>query len=96
MCVKKKTCVLNLCEMKLSKLSSMLFINVVWFSSSHFDINIDQGPVVESIVSLTMSLRHQLVKYMLTTLSNTLLFVSEKCKNLLHLTFFQQKITLYL
>ena len=63
-------CVLNLCEMKLSKLSSMLFINVVWLSSSYFDINIDQGPVVQSIVILTMSLRNQLVKYMPTTLSN--------------------------
>ena len=34
------------------------------------------GPVVQSIVSLTMSLRRQLVKYMPTKLSNTqLLFV---------------------
>ena len=32
------------------------------------------GPVVQSIVSLTTSLRRQLVKYMLTKLSNTLLF----------------------
>ena len=34
----------------------------------------DQGPVVQSIVSLTTSLRRQLVKYMPTKLSNTLLF----------------------
>ena len=34
----------------------------------------DQGPVVQSIVNLTTSLRRQLVKYMLTKLSNTLLF----------------------
>ena len=32
------------------------------------------GPVVQSIVSLTTSLRRQLVKYMWTTLSNMLLF----------------------
>ena len=32
------------------------------------------GPVVQSIVSLTSSLRRQLVKYMPTKLSNTLLF----------------------
>ena len=32
------------------------------------------GPVVQSIVSLTTLLRHQLVKYTLTTLSNTWLF----------------------
>ena len=35
----------------------------------------NQGPaVVQSIVSLTTSLRSRLVKYMKTTLSNTLLF----------------------
>ena len=34
----------------------------------------EQGPVVQSIVSLTMSLRRQLVKFMWTTLSNMLLF----------------------
>ena len=33
-----------------------------------------QGPVVQSNVSLTSSLRRQLVKYMPTTLSNPLLF----------------------
>ena len=32
------------------------------------------GPVVQSIVSLTTSLRSQLVKYVPTKLSNTLLF----------------------
>ena len=32
------------------------------------------GPVVQSTVSLTTSLRRQLVKYMPTKLSNTLLF----------------------
>ena len=34
----------------------------------------DQGPVVQSIVSLTTSLRGHLVKYIPTTLSNRLLF----------------------
>ena len=40
----------------------------------------DQGPAVQSIVSLTTSLRRQLVKYMPTKLSksNTLLFFVEK------------------
>ena len=33
-----------------------------------------QGPVVQSIVTLTTSLRGHLVKYIPTTLSNTLLF----------------------
>ena len=32
------------------------------------------GPVVQSIVILTTSLRHQIVKYMPTEFSNTLLF----------------------
>ena len=45
----------------------------------------EQGPVVKSIVSLTTSLRRQLVKYMLTTLSNTLLFyVGEYLLNNFH------------
>ena len=38
----------------------------------------DQGPVVQSIVSLTTSLSGHLVKYIPTTLSNTLLFFVEK------------------
>ena len=37
-------------------------------------LDIQLGPVVHSIVSLTTSLRRQLVKYMPTKLSNTLLF----------------------
>ena len=36
------------------------------------------GPVVQSIVDLTTWLRCQLVKYVPTTLSNTLLFLLEK------------------
>ena len=36
----------------------------------------DLGPVVQSIVSLTTSLRCRLVKYMPTKLSNTLLFLA--------------------
>ena len=61
-----------------------------------------QGQVVQCIVSLTTSLSRQLIKYMLTTLSNPLLFLLKKCENLLQckrfsqlqkiLTFFQQKI----
>ena len=51
------------------------------------------GPVVQSIVSLTTSLRGHLVKYIPITLSNTLLFFVGK---MLEKTFFQQKITVYL
>ena len=39
---------------------------------------VDLGPVVQSIVSLTISYRRQFVKYMLTILSNPLLFFVEK------------------
>ena len=53
-------------------------------TGSFFYCLVHQGPVVQSIVSLTTSLRRQLVKYMPTKLSNTLLFLLEKCENLLH------------
>ena len=36
------------------------------------------SPIVQSIVSLTTSLRRQFVKYMLTILSNPLFFFVEK------------------
>ena len=42
-----------------------------------------QGPVVQSIVSLTTSLWRHSVKYMLITFANTMLFLLEKCENLL-------------
>ena len=42
-----------------------------------------QGPVVQSIVSLTTSLRRQHVKFVWTTLSKMLLFFVEKYENLL-------------
>ena len=56
------------------------------------------GSVVQSIVSLATSIQRQLVKYMPTTLLNTLLFLLEKCENLFQkiLTIFKQKITVYL
>ena len=44
----------------------------------------DQGPVVQSIVSLTSSLRGQLVKCFMTLLPNTLIFLLKKCEKLLH------------
>ena len=57
------------------------------------------GPVVQSIVSLTSSLRGHLFKCFTTSLPNTLIFLVEKMweafalRNLL--TFFQQKILAY-
>ena len=55
-----------------------------------------QGPVVQSIVSLTSSLRGQLVKCFTTLQPNTLKFFVEKMREAFALqkllTFFQQKI----
>ena len=53
-----------------------------------------QDPVVQSIVSLTISLRHKFVKQISAKVTNTLLFFVEKVQRIL--TFFQQKITVYL
>ena len=55
-----------------------------------------QGPVVQSIVSLTSSLRGQLVKCFMTLKPNILKFFVEKMREAFAmqklLTFFQQKI----
>ena len=48
---------------------SLAEISCLWLASAAA-----QGPVVQSIVSLMTSLRGHLVKYIPTTLSNTLLF----------------------
>ena len=42
------------------------------------------GPVVQSIVSLTSSLRGQLVKCFKNLYPNTLIFLLKKCEKLLH------------
>ena len=62
----------------------------------YFLLSRAQGPVVQSMVSLTSSLRGQLVKYFMTLLLNTLKFFVEKmreafAKQKLH-TIFPQKI----
>ena len=55
-----------------------------------------QGPIVQSIVSFTSSLRGQLVKCFTTLYPNTLIFFVEKMREAFALqklfTFFQQKI----
>ena len=60
----------------------------------------NQGPVVQSIVSLTSSLRGQLVKCCTTLQPNTLKFFVAKMKEAFALqkilTFFRQKILTYL
>ena len=59
-----------------------------------------QGPVVQSIISLTSSLRGQLVKCFKTLLPNTMIFFVEKMGEAFALqkllTFFQQKILAYI
>ena len=58
-----------------------------------------QGPVVQSIVSLTSSLRRHLVKCFITLSPNTLKFFVEKMKEAFAvqkpLTFFDKKIMGY-
>ena len=62
-------------------------------------ISIVQDPVVQSIVSLTSSLRGQLVKCFMTLQPTTLIFFVEKMREAFALqkllTFFQQKILEY-
>ena len=57
---------------------------------------VNLGPVVQSMVSLTSSLRGQLLKYFTTLLLHTLTFFVEKMKEAFAMqklfTFFQQKI----
>ena len=59
-----------------------------------------QGPVVQSIVSLTSSLRGQLIMCFMTFYPNTLIFFVEKLREAFALqkllTFFQQKILAYI
>ena len=58
------------------------------------------GPVVENIISLTSSLRGQLIKSFMTLIPNTMIFFVEKIEEAFALqkllTFFQQKILAYL
>ena len=70
--------------------------NVEEFADCIAQLNgIYQGPVVQSIVSLTSSLRGQLVKCFTTLQPNTLKFFVEKMREAFALqkllTFFQQK-----
>ena len=63
-----------------------------WFD---YKVTVSQGPVVQSIVSLTSSLKGQLVKCFTTLQPCTLIFFVEEILQKL-LTFFQQKILAYL
>ena len=54
----------------------------------------NQGPVVQSVVSLTSSLRVISLTGLVDSIYNILIFFAEKCEKLL--TFFQQKISAYL
>ena len=63
-------------------------------------VNSFQGPVVQSIVSLTSFLRGQLVKCFMTLYPNTPIFFVEKMREVFALqkllAFFQQKILAYI
>ena len=58
-----------LCTYIIIIINGIEYVNMLLGRSSKY-----LGPVVQSIVSLTASLRCQFVKYMPTTLSNPLLF----------------------
>ena len=64
-------------------------VQLVFFFGSRFSVMLfgAQDPVVQSIVSLTILLRHKFVKQISAKVTNTLLFFVEK--NVI-LTFFQQ------
>ena len=53
--------------------------------------NHHQGSVVQSVVSLTSSLRGQLIKYFMTLLLNTLKFFVQKMREAFALHFFNKK-----
>ena len=74
---------------------------VIYGAPTTFQVyGIELGPVVQSIISLTSSLRGQLVKCFTTLQPNTLKFFVEKMREAFALqkllTFFQQKILAYL
>ena len=68
----------------LTKIIFELSSNIIKYAPYFFCCTVDQGPVVQSIVSLKMLLRSQFVKYMPTTLSNSCYFLLEKFENFLH------------
>ena len=66
----------------LEKLNGATQIICLPWNAPSEDIDHNLGPVVQSIVSLTTSLRRQLLKYMPTKLSHTLLFWTAKDSNI--------------
>ena len=74
-----------------------MFLKIMIESSNEIFIALDQGPVVQSFVSLTSSLRVISLTVLADSIYNILIFFAEKCEQLLHcfalqklLTFFQQ------
>ena len=58
-----------------------MFLSTAMEMGSEFDacfLGVHQDPVVQSIVSLTISLRHKFVKQISAKVTNTLLFFVEK------------------
>ena len=100
------------CEVRVSRIwfftGSLVFV-IVMCKVKHFfpqstqmelRLCVIQDPVVQSVVSLTISLRHKFVKQISAKVTNTLLFFVEKMWESFALqrilTFYQQKITVYL
>ena len=84
---------------ELQKICRILFSLGLFVFVNSQDPGKSSGAVVQSIVSLTSSLRGQLVKCFTTLLANTLIFFVEKMREAFALqkllTFFQQKILAY-
>ena len=80
--------------LQIQQFSFLARLNEVFFTSAIlYYTSADMGPVVQSIVSLTNSLRGQLVKCFTTLLPNTLIFFLKKREAFAMqklLTFFQQ------
>ena len=66
------------CHMVVTYLVVCVFLRHVCHTKNNLGKSPDQGPVVQSIVSLTISLRHKFVKQISAKVTNTLLFFVEK------------------
>ena len=76
-----KTKVLISCAFTTQLICTFVFAKAkILFShdAAHIEREDNQGPVVQSIVSLTISLRHKFVKQISAKVTNTLLFFVEK------------------
>ena len=86
--VKKKSKIFKLNHLEHNKLYKL----IIWTKTA-------QGPVVQSIVSLTSSLVVKMLTVLVSTISNSQVFLLKKCEKLLQmqklLTFFSKNISVF-